>query len=140
MGRNIAAGLVTATVSYTHLDVYKRQDLHFINLRNGMIDLRTMDLEPHHPSYYSTVQVPVKYNPDAKCPQFKRFLESVFDGDQERINLVQEIMGYVLTKERRLQKAFIFYGVGANGKSVLAEVIRHIAGPDNVSVSYTHLG
>lgn len=109
------------------------KDLHFINLRNGMIDLRTMDLEPHHPSYYSTVQVPVKYNPDAKCPQFKRFLESVFDGDQERINLVQEIMGYVLTKERRLQKAFIFYGVGANGKSVLAEVIRHIAGPDNVS-------
>jgi len=44
------------------------KDLHFINLRNGMIDLRTMDLEPHHPSYYSTVQVPVKYNPDAKCP------------------------------------------------------------------------
>ena len=42
-------------------------------------------------------------------------------------------MGYVLTKDMRLQKAFIFHGIGSNGKSVLADIIRHIAGEDNVS-------
>ena len=105
----------------------------FINVQNGMLDLRTMNLRPHAPEYYSTIQTPIRYNSNATCPKFEAFLHSIFEGARERIDLMQEIMGYVLTKDMRLQKAFIFHGIGSNGKSVLADIIRHIAGGDNVS-------
>lgn len=105
----------------------------FINVQNGMLDLKTMKLKPHAPEYYSTIQTPIHYNPNATCPKFEAFLHSIFEGDQERIDLMQEIMGYALTKDMRLQKAFLFHGIGSNGKSVLADIIRHIAGEDNVS-------
>lgn len=104
------------------------QKHHFINLKNGMLHLPSLELVPHDPSYYSTVQNSINYNPSATCPKFEAFLGSIFENDKERISLVQEVMGYVLTKDRRLQKAFIFYGVGANGKSVLADVIGKLAG------------
>lgn len=104
-----------------------------INLKNGMLDLCTLTLMPHAPEYYSTVQIPINYNPEATCSGFHAFLESIFDEDQERIALVQEIMGYCLTKDVRLQKAFIFHGIGSNGKSVLANVICHMVGKENTS-------
>lgn len=109
------------------------QDHRYINLKNGMLNLSSLELVPHDPIYYSTVQTPIDYNASAACPRFEAFLSSVFEDDQERIDLVQEIMGYSLTKDRRLQKAFIFYGVGANGKSVLADVISKVVGLENTS-------
>ena len=64
-----------------------------------------------------------------------KYLETVFEGDHERISLVQEIFGYCLTADTKLQKFFIFYGNGSNGKSVLANVMRKVIGKDNCSSS-----
>lgn len=113
----------------TELNLYK----DYLNLENGMLNLKTMELEPHAPEFYSSIRVPISYNPLAKCSLFEQTLEKIMDGDKDRINLIQEIMGYFLTSERVIQKAFFFHGNGANGKSVLAEVIRHVCGKENVS-------
>ncbi|NLJ74373.1 MAG: DNA primase [Firmicutes bacterium] len=107
--------------------------LEFINLRNGMLKLDTLELFPHSPKYYSSVQIKIDFDPNATCPKFIEFLSAIFDQDEERIQLIQELMGYMVTKDMRLQKAVIFHGRGANGKSVLAEIIRLIAGPENTS-------
>lgn len=113
----------------------------FVNLTNGMLNLYKMELVEHSPKFLSTIQIPFDYNPDAECPTFMRFLEDVFEGDQERIMLIQEILGYLFLPDVKIQKAFFFVGLGSNGKSVLAEVIRNLVGHENVSnVSLTEMG
>ncbi|MBE4907869.1 bifunctional DNA primase/polymerase [Bacillus luteolus] len=105
----------------------------FINLNNGMFNLSNFQLEPHDKKYYSSVRVPITYNPEADCLQFMQFLDDVFEGDQERINLIGEVLGYCLTAETKAQKAILLYGRGSNGKSVLAEIITYLCGRENVS-------
>lgn len=108
-------------------------NLHLINLKNGLMNLETMQLMPHDPKYLSTVQTNMNYDPTATCPNFMNYLVDIFEGDQERIDLVQEMLGYCFLRDVKLHRAFIFLGKGSNGKSVLAEIIRHLIGEENVS-------
>ena len=62
------------------------------------------------------------------CPQFKRFLQEVFDQDQELIDWIQRALGYSILGNTDEQCLFIAYGQGANGKSTLFEVIREMLG------------
>ncbi|WP_028987409.1 DNA primase family protein [Thermicanus aegyptius] len=105
----------------------------YINFKNGMLNLYTMEFTEHSPNFLSTIQVPYEYDVNATCPIFEAFLHDVFEGDEERVNLIQEIMGYCFLPEIKIQMAFFFFGVGSNGKSVLAEVIRQMLGTQNVS-------
>ena len=109
------------------------QNRSFLNLKNGMLNIETMELVDHKPSFYSTIRIPIEYRPDAKCPRFEQFLHEIMGGDQERILLIQEMMGYFLTAETTIQKAFFFHGSGANGKSLLAKVITLLCGEENVA-------
>jgi P4 family phage/plasmid primase-like protien len=106
---------------------------NFINLENGMLNLNTLLLEKHEKEFYSTIRVPIYYDPEAQCPQFIKFLNEVFEQDHERVELVSQIFGYCLTSETKAQKAFIFYGKGSNGKSVLIDLLLQLCGKENVS-------
>lgn len=105
----------------------------FINLKNGMLQLSTMKLFEHAKDYYSTVQLPFEYDPDASCEQFQNYLVSVFEGDEERIRLLQEWFGYLLTCETKAQKALVLYGSGSNGKGVCSSIIEALVGRENIS-------
>jgi len=105
----------------------------YINLKNGVFDLEKDKLKTHSSKYLTTVRIPIEYDPDAQCPKFKTFLRDIFRDDDQLIRLVKEVLGYCLTTEVKAQKGFIFFGTGANGKSVLAEVMTHLYGPENIS-------
>lgn len=110
------------------------QDHNYINFRNGLLDMRTFKLESHTPEFYSTIQIPIKYIKKASCPVFDKFILEVCSRDKDMVNLIGEMMGYCcLTAETRAHKAFILSGEGSNGKSTLLDVIREIAGDENVS-------
>lgn len=109
------------------------QNAKYINLKNGMLNLYTKRIESHDPKFLSTIQIPINYNPRAKCPNFDNFLFDIFEGDSERIRLIQELLGYCFIQDLKVQKVFIFLGHGSNGKSVLAEIIRQLIGVQNTS-------
>ncbi len=105
---------------------------YIINLKNGLYNVLEDTLIPHTPDYYSTVQLSVSYNPDAKCPRFLQYLDEVIDKDQ--IPLIQEMMGYFLVPVTRAQKCFVIVGEGGAGKSQLLLVLNDILlGKENVS-------
>lgn len=105
----------------------------YINLRNGMFDLNTYSLMEHRPEFYSSIRIPVDYNEEDECPNFIRFLNQCFNGDEEAINLAQEWVGYILTAETRAQKALILYGLGKNGKGIFIDIISELIGQENIS-------
>jgi putative DNA primase/helicase len=103
----------------------------YINVENGLINLETLSLEPHNMKVFSTIQLPITFDPKARCPEFKAFLREIFMGDKELIWLTQEIMGYILSPRADAQKFFILYSPGASG---LREILLELAGgEENVS-------
>lgn len=104
-----------------------------INLLNGMFDLQDFKLKEHSPEYFSTMQIPINYDESAECHQFIKFINRALNNDMERIKLIQEWTGYLLTTETKAQKALFLYGSGANGKGVYIDTISKIIGQDNIS-------
>ena len=52
-----------------------------INLSNGMLDIQVNKLLSHNKKYFSKVQIPIEFNPSAKCPRFFQFLKEIFKDD-----------------------------------------------------------
>ena len=105
-------------------------DPWLFNAHNGTIDLRTGNLRSHRREDYITRICEVPYNPGAGAPRFKQFLCEIFDHDQALIQYVQWAVGYSLTALTRHHLFFVLWGGGANGKSTLVEVLKHVIGPD----------
>ena len=110
-------------------EMNKEQSL--LHLKNGILNLKTMKLEEFSPEIISTIQMPVEYDEDAKCPRFKKFLSEVIS--EEDLSVMQELFGFCLLKDYRFQKAVMLVGSGSNGKSVLLNVIKEFLGSDNIS-------
>jgi putative DNA primase/helicase len=104
------------------------RDPWLLNVANGTLDLRTGELRPHRREDLITKLAPVEYDPNAKCPLWKTFLNRIFGDDEKIIGFVQRATGYALTGSTREQVLFMLYGTGANGKSTFLETLRAMLG------------
>ena len=100
----------------------------FVNLKNGLYSLDTFSLHPHDSGVFSTVQIPIFFDPKAKCPRFKAFLGQVLGSDKKLVRLMVEILGYALSPSIKAQKFFIFTSKGSSGKSTLCNILYELAG------------
>lgn len=103
-------------------------DPWLFNVANGTVDLRTGILRPHDRADLLTKQAPVLYDPAARCDRWESFLSEIFSGNEPLIRFMQRAIGYSLTGQTTEQCLFLLYGLGANGKSVLLEVLRRLLG------------
>jgi putative DNA primase/helicase len=107
------------------------QNPSLICLENGVLDLETMTLHDHDPSFLFLNCLPIFYDPDAKCPNIDKFLSEIVSS--ENLETLKELFGYVLEPTYFIRKAFMLIGEGANGKSTYNELITRFAGKDNCS-------
>lgn len=106
---------------------------YVINLKNTRLDIRSSQCLEYTPDAIEFDRIPVTYDPSAYCADLDKMLNRVFCGDREVISLFEEMLGAVLIKHNRFQKAFLFYGSGSNGKSTILDLIRTFLGPRNYS-------
>lgn len=111
-------------------DLKFNQHAHLLNFKNGVLDIETGQLLPHKREYYQNFQFNQNFNPKAKAPKFLRFLEEL-EFKKETKDFIQEWMGYCFYPHVMIQKCLYLKGEGANGKSVLLEVIAEMIGRDN---------
>ena len=98
------------------------------NVENGTLDLRTGKLQTHCASDLLTKRSPVRFDPDARCPRFLKFLEEIFCGDADLATFVQLAVGYSLTGDLRERCVFFLHGAGRNGKSTLVDTLMKLLG------------
>ena len=81
-----------------------------------------------------TEVLPYAYDASASCPLWESFLCEVMPDDRARM-VLQEFLGscYVDREAMSIEKFAIFLGKGANGKSVIREVVSRVMGRSNVS-------
>ena len=105
-----------------------------INLKNCVLNIGKREMIKHSPNYFFTNKLAHNYDRDAKCPEFMKFLNFIFSGDQELIDLIGEIIGYtIMGGDPKAHRAFAFFGEGRNGKSTLLDVIAGLLGDDAVA-------
>lgn len=98
-----------------------------LNVGNGIVNLRTGDLEPADPTRLHMLQSPVHYDPTAKAEAWQVFLDRVVPSQEMQL-YIQRIIGYSLSGHISERAFFLHHGRGANGKSVLLETIGDILG------------
>lgn len=118
--------------------ILNEQPLHLKPVGNGLLNIKTMKLEPFSDEYIFLTKTPANFIPGEDCPKFKKFLKEV-TSDKEKnpieknVQIVKQWMGYSLLNDCRFEKAMLLYGRGGNGKSVLLKVIRKFLGERNVT-------
>lgn len=81
----------------------------------------------HHRDQLLTKMMPVNLDPKAGCPRFLEFLGRIQPSKEMRAFL-QRWFGYSMTGLTAEQVFAFFYGSGANGKSVLVDLMAKIFG------------
>lgn len=118
-----------------------RTKRHYVSMQNGILDFDKVFagadisdfLLPQSPNWFSQFQLSYKFDWDSKCPSWLQYLNYSLEGDQERIDVLQEWAGYLLTTTNYLQKFLVLEGGGGNGKTVFFAAIRAMLGSENVS-------
>lgn len=108
----------------------------YLNTRGGMLDWRTGTVIAHAPAWRSRHQLPIVVDPAATCPAFDRWLEQV--ATPETAPLLLEAMAYMLLPGNPLQRAFLVYGPGGNGKGTLMRLIASLVGKGAVAAVPLH--
>lgn len=99
---------------------------------NGLLHLPTRELLEHTPTFLSHNSLGYAFEPDAPEPtQFFDFLDSILDDDQEAEDLLQEVVGYIVSGATSLQKIFAIVGPKRAGKGVLGRLIIALIGAEN---------
>lgn len=98
------------------------------NCANGVYELNKQKFREHRPSDLCARQSPVRYDPAAQCPRFLQFLEEIFLKRGELKDFIQRAIGYSISGHVTEQCLFICHGTGANGKSLLFDIINALSG------------
>lgn len=147
--RNAVADFIR-TITHENSEYLDATTKGTVNLLNGVYYLNTTvvrfrenedktaldEYESHfrpHPvkNYYSFIQLPVEYNPEALCPVIDQFVADVFGSD--KVDEVYDYIGYILLPHVLYQRAMIMIGSGKNGKTTFLDMLTHFLGMDNIS-------
>jgi putative DNA primase/helicase len=124
---NTMAQMAKDTQIYTPIAEFDKSP-NFINCANGVVDLTTGELEPHHSGQMYTYCLPVAYKPDAPEPtDWLEFLESS-GMDEEMIAYLQMALGYTITGHTREEIMFYIFGPPRSGKGTFMETINELMG------------
>lgn len=126
----------------TYIDAevfFKETDRFKIPLKNGILDLKEIILEPFSPDKIYFSKLPVTYIPEMIPEKIEQFLKDILASEDD-LDVFYELAGFCLIKEYTYEKAFMFVGDGRNGKSKALELLKRLVGADNTSnVSLTNL-
>lgn len=99
-----------------------------LNVNNGVVDLRTGQLQPHDPGLMFTKMAPADFVPGATHRDLEQALAAVHEDAQDwlQFRLGQGITGYPVPDDRLV----FCKGSGSNGKTTLIDGIREALGND----------
>lgn len=98
-----------------------------INVQNGTLDLRTLELRPHRPEDMITRIAAVEYDEEAECVEWDKFLRRIMPEPDMR-DWLQRFAGYCLTGLIIEQMLAFLIGEGSNGKSLFCDTMMGMMG------------
>ena len=116
--------------------LWDRPPSDVINVLNGLLRIESGKLLPHTPDHLSPVQLLVRFNPKAKCPGWKRFVQEACPRDSR--GALWEVLGALMVPDHSRQKGVLLLGEGGTGKSTFLRAATAFLGETNVSAVDLH--
>ena len=110
---------------------------NWVAMRNGLLNLddvlqgKRVTLAAHTPKWFSTFALPYDCRSDAECPIWFETLNAILDGDEERVDLLAQWFGYVLTEDTTLHAILLIEGPPRSGKGTILRTMAATIGHDN---------
>ncbi len=112
--------------------------------KNGMLDCsQGIDtwLYELTPSLFTYNVFPYSFDPSARSRLYEDTVNDIFNGDQERIRVWHQWLGYSLISDQSQEKLMFLIGGRRSGKGTLLSVLRGILGENQcVSTTYRSVG
>ena len=136
LGGFASSHVVNEVIGHISRSTYKKRETledytEWVCLQNGLLNIKTKEFVAHSPERFFTTQLPLVYDPAAKCPLIDQFVGEIVGA--EDVALIFEFLAYCLEPGYRHQKALLAIGGGRNGKSTYLDLLRAFLGPKNVS-------
>jgi len=110
--------------------------LDVVNVLNGLVEIYGPELIGHTPSLVSPVQIPVAFDPDAKCPRIDRIIREVFPEDT--LALPYELAGNMLIGGSALDMPVMLLGPDDTGKEAFLTLLKMFVGSENTASISLH--
>ncbi len=110
---------------------------NWVTMQNGLLNLddvlqgNRVTLTTHTPRWFSPFALPYDYRSDAECPVWFKTLDEIFDGDEERVDLLGEWFGYCLTEDTSLHAILLIEGPPRSGKGTILRTMTATIGEAN---------
>ena len=88
---------------------------------------------PLTPIFFSGNVLPYRFDPEATCPNWLQFLDSIWPNDKNSIGTLGEFFGYCLTPDSQFHKLLMIVGPPRAGKGVISRVLRGLVGEQNLA-------
>lgn len=98
---------------------------HLITVDNGVLDLRSGQLQPHDPQLLLTKKLNTGFNPSKGAGRWGTFMEEVLPDPAVR-GYLQRALGYALTGAADQRAIFLLHGPSGSGKSQVIEAMAQI--------------
>jgi len=139
LGETYTPQLSNNILSKIEADTFIEHDAFFgtnyiyeIPLINGILNIKTRELNPFNPKQIFFNKLPITYSPSAECSEILKHFKTILSSEED-IKVMLEIFGYLLLKEYKIEKALMFVGFGRNGKSKTIELMKKFIGAENSS-------
>jgi putative DNA primase/helicase len=107
--------------------------VHKLAFTNGTLNLDTFELESHSADDYITAGVPYAYDPEAKGPNWNRYLAYLRDQlGEDVVGFLLEFLGYSLTADTSEEAMLFLVGEKGSGKSTFIEGAQAMLGSNLV--------
>lgn len=136
MGKWKIGSRVSSVLKQLKADCYEEIQFNLLpvfNFQNCTLELPTGRTHEHSANDLCSIMMEYDYNPQATYSDWHQFVMDICDDNEERYERLQMMCGYVLMNDCHLQKSFMLYGEGANGKSVFLNIIEQVFNKNNVS-------
>lgn len=130
---NVTRNVIERLKQIVKIRLDKLNTRSLINLNNYMINVNDGSIYPHAMEYFSTIKLKYNYEENSRCDLWKETLNGIFEGDKDKINILQEYMGYCLTRDVSREKSLLLLGESRSGKSTILETINSLLGDENTS-------
>jgi putative DNA primase/helicase len=112
-------------------DFFDSNKIEYFPVKNGLLNIFTKEVVPFESNLIFFSKLDMIYEKKADCPKIKQFISELVA--PEDIPVIQELFGYLLLRDYRIERCFMLLGNGRNGKSKLAELMKKFIGEQNVT-------
>lgn len=108
------------------------EDSELLPVQNGILNIKTRELLEFSPNFFFFNKLPIVYDVEKECPNIEAFFYDILK-DESDFLVMQELFGFLLLRDYKYEKAFMFTGSGRNGKGKTVELMKSFLGVKNCS-------